>query len=160
MRDAYHCAVAGIAMDAVQRASDIVASSSSSGRGAFHLLPTLDSAQFAATVDAHRLAKIGHPPPVRSPPTPSVTRGSATPVPAGNHSLIGPHIPPLPLPDFADPFSPEPRVLSAADPFPDGTPARLRPQPIADSDFSDIEDEGNALWGVAFGSLQRTSVLY
>ena len=63
VRDAYHCAVAGIVMDIVQRASDIVASSSSSDRDAFHLPPALDSAQFMATVDAHRLAKVGHTPP-------------------------------------------------------------------------------------------------
>ena len=142
VRDAYHCAVAGVVMDAMQRAYDMVASSSSSDRGAFHLLPALDSAQFEATVDAHRLAKISHTPPVRSPTTP-VARGSATPVPAGSHPLAVPHIPPLPLPGFADPLSPEPRMFSATDPLPDGSPARLRPQPVGDSNFSDIEDDGN-----------------
>ena len=70
VRNAYHCAVAGIVMDTIQRAYDMVVSSSSSDRDAFHLLPALDSAQFEDMVDAHRLAKIGHTPPVRSPVTP------------------------------------------------------------------------------------------
>ena len=158
MRDAYHCAVAGVVMDAVQRASDMVASSSSSDRGAFHLLPALDSAQFEATVDAHRLAKISHIPPVRSPATPSVARGSATPVPTGSRPLTVPHIPPLPLPGFADPLSHEPRMFSATDLLPDGTPARLRPQPIGDSNFSDIEDDGNGDGSAFLSDGTRASV--
>ena len=77
VRNAYHCAVAGVVMDTIQRAHGIVVSSSSSDRDAFHLLPALDSEQFEAMVDAHRLAKkTGHPPSVRSPITP-VARSSA-----------------------------------------------------------------------------------
>ena len=137
VRNAYHCAIAGVVMDAIQRAYDMVASSSFSDRGAFHLPAALDSAQFEAAVDAHRLAKISRTPPVRSPTTP-VARGSATPIPAGSHPLAVPHIPPLPLPGFADPLSPEPRMFSTTDPPPGGSP-----QPVGDSCFSDIEDDGD-----------------
>ena len=124
VRNAYHCAIAGVVMDAIQRAYDMVASSSFSDRDAFHLLPALDSAQFEAAVDAHRLAKAGRTPtPVRSPTTP-VARGSATPIHAGGHPLAVPHIPALPLPGFADPLSPEPRMFSTTDP-PPPTPTAL-----------------------------------
>ena len=34
-------------------------------------------------------------------------------------------------------------MFSATDPLPDDVPARLRPQPVGDSNFSDIEDDGN-----------------
>ena len=115
VRNACHCAVAGVVMDAIQRAYAIVVSSSSSDRYAFHLLPTLDSAQFEAMVDVHRFSKISHTPPVRSPTT-SVARGSATPVPTGGRFLAVPRILPPPLPGFADPLSPEPRTFSATDP--------------------------------------------
>ena len=117
VRSAYHCAVAGIVMDTMQRAYDMVGSSSSSDRDAFHLLPALDSEQFEGMVDAHRLAKTGHTPSVRSPITPAA-RSSATPIPADNRPLSGPHIPPLPLPGFADPLSPESRPFSATDALP------------------------------------------
>jgi hypothetical protein len=144
MRDAYHCAVAGIVMDAAQRASGIVASSSSSDRDAFHLLPALDSTQFVAMVDAHRLAKIGYTPPGRSSATPSTPRGSATPVPTGHHPPTMPRIPPFSWPGSAEPFSLEPHILSATDAFPDGTLAQLRSQPMGESNFSGIEDEGSS----------------
>ena len=142
VRSAYHCAVAGIVMDTIQRAYDMVGSSSSSDRDAFHLLPALDSEQFEGMVDAHRLAKTGHTPSVRSPITP-VARSSATPIPADNRPLAGPHIPPLPLPGFADPLSPESRPFSATDALPGDSPARSRPQQAGDSSFSDIEDDDN-----------------
>ena len=74
-RDAYHCAVADIAMDAAQRVSGMVASSSSSNRSAFHLLPALDSTQFSARVEAHRLARIDRSSLGRSSPTPSTAGG-------------------------------------------------------------------------------------
>ena len=44
MRNAYYCAVAGIVMEAARHASVIVASSSSSDRDAFSLVPELDLA--------------------------------------------------------------------------------------------------------------------
>ena len=121
VRSAYHCAVAGVVMDTIQRAYDMVVSSSSSDRGAFHLLPALDSEQFEAMVDAHRLAKTGHTPSVRSPITP-VARSSATPIPADNRPLAGPHIPLLPLPGFADPLSPESRSVLGDDALTGGSP--------------------------------------
>jgi len=66
MRNAYYCAVADIAMEAAQRASDIATSPSSSDRDAFSLVPALDSAQFSALVDSHRQATQGRTPLVRS----------------------------------------------------------------------------------------------
>ena len=57
-RDAYHCAIAEIVMDTAQRASDMIASASSLDRSAFHPLPTLESTQFYAMVDAHTMAKV------------------------------------------------------------------------------------------------------
>ena len=142
VRNAYHCAVAGVVMDTVQRAYGMVVSSSSSDRDAFLLLPVLDSEQFETMVDAHRLAKISHTPPVRSPVTP-VTRGSVTPTPTGNRPLAVPHILPPPLPGFVDPLSPEPRAFSATDALPDDSPARLRLQRIGDSNSSDVERDDN-----------------
>ena len=62
----YYCAVAEVVMEAARRASDIVASSSSSDREAFSLVPALDSAQFSALVDSHRQATQGRTPLVRS----------------------------------------------------------------------------------------------
>ena len=142
MRSAYHCAVAGVVMDTIQRAYDMVVSSSSSDRDAFHVLPALDSEQFEAMVDAHQLAKTAHTPSVRSPITP-VARSSATPIPAGNRLLAGPHIPLLPLPGFADPLSPESHPFSATGALTGGSPARSRPQQVGDSSSSDIEDDDN-----------------
>ena len=74
-RSAYHCAMADIAMEAAQRASVMVASSSSSDRRAFPLVPALDLAQFSAMVEAHWLANIGHTPLVRSTTAPSTAGG-------------------------------------------------------------------------------------
>ena len=93
-------------------------------------------------VDAHRLAKISHTPPVRSPVTP-VARGSATPTPTGNRPLAVPHSLPPPLPGFADPLSPGPRAFSATDVLPDDSPARLRLRQVRDPNFSDIEDDND-----------------
>ena len=149
VRSAYHCAVAGIVMETIQRAYDMVGSSSSSDRDAFHLLPALDSEQFEGMVDAHRLAKTGHSPSVRSPITP-VARCSATPTPADNRPLAGPHVPPPPLPDLAGPLSPESRPLSASDAFPGDSPARSRPQQAGDSSFLDIDDDDDDGDGSAF----------
>ena len=129
-------------MDTIQRAYDMVVSSSFSDRDAFHLLPALDSEQVEAMVDAHQLAKTGHTPSVRSPITPEA-RSSATPIPADNRPLVGPHIPLLPLPGFADPLSPESRSFSATDALPGDSPARSRPQQVGDSSFSDIEEDDN-----------------
>ena len=144
VRSAYHCAVAGVVMDTMQRAYDVVVSSSSLGRGAFHLLPELGSEQFAAMADAHRLAKISHTPAVRSPITP-VARGSATtactPLPTDSRPLAGLGIPPLPLPGFSDSLSPEPRAFSSAGVLPDGSPARLQLSQVGGPNFSDIEDD-------------------
>ena len=55
-----------------------------------------------------------------------------------------PHIPALPLPGFADPLSPGPRRSLTTDPPSDGFP-----QPVGDSCFSDIEDDGDGA-GSAF----------
>ena len=139
-RDAYHCAIAEVAMDTAQRASDIVASPSSSDRSAFHLLPALESAQFSAMADAHRLAKIGRPILVRSPATPSTANGG--PAPALTRRLLPtmPRIPSLSLLDSTEPLSPVTHMLSATDTFPDDTPTRLQPQPAEDWCFSDAED--------------------
>ena len=125
VRNAYHCAVAGVIMDTIQRAYGMVVSSSSSDRSAFLLLPALDSEQFEDMVDAHRPAKISHTPPLRSPVTP-VARGSVTPATTGNCPLAVPHNSPFPLPGFGDPPSPEPRAFSATDALPDDNPARVR----------------------------------
>ena len=38
----------------------------------------------------------------------------------------------------------EPHMLSATDAFPDGTLTQLRSQPMEESNFSDIEDEGSS----------------
>ena len=149
VRSAYHCAVAGIVMETIQRAYDMVGSSSSSDRDAFHLLPALDSELFEGMVDAHRLAKAGHSPSARSPITP-VARCSATPTPADNRPLAGPHVPPPPLPDLAGPLSPESRPLSASDAFPGDSPARSRPQQAGDLSFLDIDDDDDDGDGSAF----------
>ena len=136
-------------METIQRAYDMVGSSSSSDRDAFHLLPALDSELFEGMVDAHRLAKTGHSPSARSPITP-VARCSATPTPVDNRPLAGPHVPPPPLPDLAGPFSPESRPLSASDAFPGDSPARSRPQQAGDLSFLDIDDDDDDGDGSAF----------
>ena len=140
VRSAYHCAVAGIVMETIQRAHDMVGSSSSSDRDAFQLLPALDSELFAGMVDAHRLAKAGHSTPARSPITPAA-RCSAAPTPADNRLLAGPHVPPPPLPVLAGPFTPESGPPSASVAFSGDSPARSRPQQARDLRFLDIDDD-------------------
>ena len=130
-------------MDTAQRASDMVASPSSSDRSAFHPLPALESAQFSAMVDAHRLAKVGRPTLVRSPATPSTVQGGAAPVLARRLLHTMPRIPSLSLIDSTEPFSPAPHMLSATDTFPDDTQTRLQSQPSEDWCFSDAEDGDN-----------------
>ena len=139
-RDAYHSAIADVAIDTARRASGIVASPPYSDRSAFHPLPALVSVQFSAVVVTHRLAKISHTPLRRSPATPSTAKGWAAPVPARRLLPTIPRIPPLSLLDSAEPFSPVPHLLSATDTFPDDTPTRLQPQPAEDWCFSAIED--------------------
>ena len=142
-RDAYHCAMAEIVMDTAQRASDMITSALSLDRGAFHPLPALESAQFYAMVDVHRMAKVGHPTLGRSPATPSTVQGRAAPILTGRLLSTIPRIPSLSLLDSAEPFSPAPRTLPVTDLFPDDTQTRLRSQPSADWCFSDAEDEDN-----------------
>ena len=149
VRSAYHCAVAGIVMETIQRAHDMVGSSSSSDRDAFQLLPALDSELFAGMVDAHRLAKAGHSTPARSPITPAA-RCSATPTPVDNRLLAGPHVPPPPLPDLAGPSPPKSHPLSASVAFPGDSPARSRPQQAQDLSFLDIDDDDDDGDGHAF----------
>ena len=80
---------------------------------------------------------------MRSPAT-LVYRRSAAPIHAGGHPLALPHIPALPLPGFTDPLSPGPcRSLTT------GPPSDGSPQPVGDSCFSDIEDDGDGA-GSAF----------
>ena len=106
-RDAYYCAMAEIVMDTEQRASGIVASTSTSDRGAFHLLPALESAQLSSIVDTHRRARIGRPTTLmRSPATPSTANGGAAPVLIRFLPPIMPRIPSLSLLDPAEPVSP------------------------------------------------------
>ena len=105
-RDAYHCTIADIAMDTAQRASDIVASPSTSDRGAFLPLPALESAQFSAIVDTHRRAKLGRPAPMRSPATPPTANGGAAPVLTKRLLPVMPRIPSLSLLDPAEPTPP------------------------------------------------------
>ena len=121
----------------------MITSASSLDRGAFHPLPALESAQFYAMVDAHRMAKVGHPTLGRPPATPSTVQGRTAPILTGRLLSTIPRIPSLSLLDSAEPFSPAPRTLPVTDLFPDDTQARLRSQPSADWCFSDAEDEDN-----------------
>ena len=143
-RDAYYCAMAEMVMDTAQRASGIVASPSTSDRGAsfpFHPLPSLESAQFSGIVDTHRRAKLGRPAPVRSPATPSTANGGAAPVLTRRLPPIMPRIPSLSLLDPAEPTPPRPHTLSATDTFPGGVvQTRLRPRPAEGSSFSGADD--------------------
>ena len=79
-----------------------------------------------------------------------MARSPATPTPADNRPLAGPHVPPPPLPGFAGPLSPESCLLSASDAFPSDSPARSRPQQAGDSNFLDIDDDDGDNDGSAF----------
>ena len=143
MRNAYYCAVADIAMEAAQRASDIATSLSSSDRDAFSLVPALDSAQFSALVDSHRRATQGRTPLVRSAATPPVaTKAGFSPTgtaprPFGMHRTRS-----LPLSNSMEPCLLEPHMLSATDAFPDMTPADQRHmQAVIGDHFSDIDED-------------------
>ena len=100
--NAYYCAVAGIAMEAARRASDIVASPSSSDRDAFSLVPALDSAQFSALVDSHRQAKQGRTPLVRSATT-APPCGSRSRTPSDWYGTTPLQRAPNQVPSFAKP---------------------------------------------------------
>ena len=141
MRNAHYCAVAEaeVAMEAAQRASGIATSPTSSGRGAFPLVPALDSAQFSALVDSHRRATQGRTPLVRSATTPSVAARAGfsltgtAPRPFGMHRTRS-----LPLSNSMEPCFLESHMLSATDAFPDMTPADQRHTPVVIGDqFSD-----------------------
>ena len=142
MRNAYYCAVAEIVMEAARRASDIVTSPSSSDRGAFSLVPALDSAQFFALVDSHRWAAQGRPPLVRSATTPVAARAGFSPTgtaprPFGMHRTRS-----LPLSNSVEPCLLASRMLSATDAFPDMTPADQRHTQVVIGDhFSNIDED-------------------
>ena len=143
MINAYYCAVADIAMEVARRASDIVASSSSSDRDAFSLVPALDSAQFSALVESHRQAKQGRTPLVRSATVPPVAIGVGSspactaPRPFSIHRTRT-----LPSSSSKEPCLLESHMLSATDAFPDTTPADQRHTPVVgESHFSDIDED-------------------
>ena len=127
-------------MDTAQRASDIVASPSTSDRGAFRLLPALGSAQFSDIVDTHRRAKLGRPAPIRPPATPCTANEGAAPVLNRRLPPIMPRIPSLSLLDPADPVPLRPNALSTTDTFSGDARTRLRSRPAEDSYLSDVDD--------------------
>ena len=143
MRNAHYCAVAEIAMEAAQRASGIATSPSSSNRGAFSLVPALDSAQFSALVDSHRRATQGRTPLVRSATGPRVAVGvgfpsaGTAPRPFDMHRTRS-----LPLSSSMESCLLDSHMLSATGAFPDMTPADQRHTPVVIGDhFSDIDED-------------------
>ena len=130
-------------MEATRRASDIVTSPSSSDRGAFSIVPALDSAQFSVLVDSHRRAAQGQTPLVRSATTPPVAArvgfspAGTAPRPFGMHRTRS-----LPLSNSMEPCFLESHVLSATDACPDRTPADQRhTQMVIGGRFSDIDED-------------------
>ena len=67
---------------------------------------SLESAQFSAMIDAHRLAKVGRPALVRSPATPPTVHGGTAPILTRRLLPTMPRIPSLSLLDSTEPFSP------------------------------------------------------